>query len=605
MNKSKVIHLAAYSLSFLLIVFVLFRLFALGADLGLQQAEVRQPSGKLGNLLKLDVNKLSSVQVKSKMGNIFLLNVQEIIENWEKKGYKVHLNREITQALDDVTVTNHNVKWRLLEPSVAKVDVNVIERLLDTLDNLPFYSVSVSNGEAELEKYGLKQPKAIIKCVFNNRQEIEMQVGLASFEDNDRYYFRFKNSTVVFTVGPEIKNFLLPKLSFVSRKIGSTVNVFLPEYFSFARHSDSFYFDALLTTPYSTWPEHDCEKKEHLDRPLKRWYSYRPFYNLLNQTVAHEIVSRFQTLEAYDCIDEVDANSVMSTSQMEKYGFYKPSFLVKVGTLNGEKWQIIVGKQVGDYYYVKTSTSPYIYLVEQKAFMTLRLPNYLFFRAKPFAFSLSNLQSLECKQADYSMKLELTDFNGTDASVADKAESSVLQTLPDYPKLRDLSVAPNLPAASKQYVLEDYQKRIYAEELDKSLLGVKLPDNYNVTWLDLKTDKVNKKVNKIAVSGEAARQLDSLWQALFQHIQSVQASDLAWQTIFLDKTSEPVYEFKFKFNSGEKLNFALYEANYNSYYLFINENFSHYVIHRDLLLGSAKTNYLDTILQTLYKLMTE
>lgn len=607
MNKSKVIHLAAYSLGFLLLAFIIFRLFALGADLGLQQAELRENTNQLGNLLQIDINKISSLQLSSRQGDVFLLNVQEKIADWEKKEYKLYLNREITQVIDDEIVKSHGIRWQLVEPSVIKVDQKLIERLLNTISKLPFYSVSVANSEEQLAKFGLLQPQLVIKCVFSNRQETEMQVGIASKADPNRYYLRFKNSTVVFTVGPEIKCFFVSKLSLVDREIGANKLDVNLDFFSFVRASDSFYLDAYKNNPTTLWyPQ--VPNSGQLERSL-RWYSYRPFYNLLNQTIAREIVENFATLRAFDCIDEITPSSNNYSAQMEQYGFDKPSFILRMGEHTGKIWELIAGKQIGDFYYVKITDNPYVYLVEQRLFNTLLLPNYQYLRSKPFDFSRHSLVSFVYK--DNRRQLQVNFPEAKLINDTTKVYGNLVDTLPYYTQLQKLSVAPLLPANNKQFVLTEYQQRIYAKEMSYGDNDIIWPNNCQLSWQKL-TDKENAKSSDllfetitIQSDGEAGKQCRGLFKQLFKVLQNVHASDLAWQTVFLDKNSEANYELKFVFKNGQELHFTLYEANFNSYYLYINGSFSHYVIHKDSLVGGAKTDHLAQITDKLDKLLTK
>lgn len=603
MNKSKVIHLAAYSLAFLLIAFVVFRLFALGADLGLQQAELRETSSKLGNLLNIDIKQISSVQIKNSFTDVFLLNVQEKIEDWEKKEYKLHLNKEITQALDDITVTSHGIKWQLFEPNLVKVDQRQIEKVINTVAKLPFYSVSVANNEEQLAKCGLLHPQLIVKCVFSNRQETEMHVGIASKDDPNRYYLRFKNSTVVFEVGPEIRNLFVTKYAFAEQAIGAKQFVSNPNYFSFVRASDSFYLDAYRNDPTEIWHEHTLVSKQ-TDNNL-RWYSYRPFYNLLNQTVFREISQIFTNLRAADCLDELSDRPTIYVNQLEQYGFDEPSFRLRMGEVRGPIWELVVGKKVGDFYYVKTSNLPYVYLVEQRFFNSLLLPNYQYMRSKPFAFSLNSLARFEYKDNERIVQLNLSE---QEIGASKQAYGYSLQSLANYTEVAQMSVAPNLPFNSKQHILAEYQKRIYASELSKENLLLNWPENYNIMLQSVRAKEgklivADRQKFQLASSSAISEKCQALFNEFFSVLGAVRASDLTWQTSFLDKNSTANYEFKFIFQNGQILHFTLYEANLNSYYLYINGSFSHYVIHQDLLLGSSKVNYLADLSNKIAKLL--
>lgn len=603
MNKSKVIHLAAYSLAFLLIAFVVFRLFALGADLGLQQAELRETSSKLGNLLNIDIKQISSVQIKNSFTDVFLLNVQEKIEDWEKKEYKLHLNKEITQALDDITVTSHGIKWQLFEPNLVKVDQRQIEKVINTVAKLPFYSVSVANNEEQLAKCGLLHPQLIVKCVFSNRQETEMHVGIASKDDPNRYYLRFKNSTVVFEVGSEIRNLFATKYAFAEQEIGAKQFVSNPNYFSFVRASDSFYLDAYRNDPTEIWHEHSLHSKQ-TDNNL-RWYSYRPFYNLLNQTVFREISQIFTNLRAADCLDELSDRPTTYVNQLEQYGFDEPSFRLRMGEVRGLMWELVVGKKVGDFYYVKTSNLPYVYLVEQRFFNSLLLPNYQYMRSKPFAFSLKSLARFEYKDNERIVQLNLSE---QESGASKQAYGYSLQSLVNYAEVAHMSVAPNLPFNSKQHILAEYQKRIYASELSKENLLLNWPENYNIMLQSVRSKEgklivADRQKFQLASSSAISEKCQALFNEFFGVLGAVRASDLTWQTSFLDKNSTANYEFKFIFQNGQILHFTLYEANLNSYYLYINGSFSYYVIHKDLLLGSSKVNYLADLSNKIAKLL--
>lgn len=570
MNKFRVIRLAAYFLAVLFGGLLLYYLFSLGSNLHLSKAATKEVDKQIGNLLTLQAGKIDSLKIENKEGSIYLLNKGSTLNVSAKRQFSIKNDKKIAQALADTAAISHGVTWQLLQPNINSVDSEVISNILDALLDLPIYNVIMANGENELANYGLHQPLAYVRCRLTNRQEFSISIGRATGQNTDYFYLRFDNSNVVYTVDSKVKTFFLGKFALVNKHLNRMSGKEV-DYLSFVRKPDDFYIDAAKETV----------KTDNTTEDL--WLSYRPIYTVTKQEKIQAIVDALTSLHADTVVDEVADTADERDAQIEKYGFAQPLIRCRLGSLGHNNfWEITVGKAVADYYYVKTSASSYVYLLERGKLQRLLQNKHSYLAGKPFAFPYDNVKEISISNQNYTCSIIFPDLQ-SHSFYPDKAADLQLNFV-NYNLIKEHSVVPQLPAADKQIVWNNYQRLLIQEVLKakKDDKGFVMPQQ-----VELQAHERYEKGNYTELPVKQNERLtDDLWLKsadIINLLQRIDIGDLAWKTSFLDNDSQAAYIIKYIFQDGHELKFTLHEANLGNYYLYINNQFTHYLISRNEL----------------------